>query len=87
MACEITEEATMLLLGQTPESPLSAAVRIFSAVIVSLALLVGISAHTRSSAEPKSSVTLKTLVSFCTDHHGFFLTGPSSKASDYRHET
>jgi len=61
----------MPLLGQMPDSPLTTACRVFGAEIVSLALLVGISAGMRSTAEPRSSLTPGFFVSLHIEDRGF----------------
>jgi hypothetical protein len=61
----------MPLFGQMPDSPLRTACRVFGAEIVSLALLVGISAGMRSTTEPRPSVTSDTLVSLHIEDRGF----------------
>jgi hypothetical protein len=71
MACKISQEAIMPLFGQMPDSPLRTACRIFGAVIVSLALLVGILAGMRSTTQLRPSVTPNALVSLHIEDRGF----------------
>ena len=87
MTLQTTEEATMSLFGQIADSPLRTASRVFGAVIISLALLVAISAHMRPTTEPRSSITASSLVSLNIDNQGSFLRGPSSNASGYEYES
>jgi hypothetical protein len=61
----------MPLFGQTGDSPLRTASRVFGAVIVSLAILVGISAGMRSTTEPRSNLTPGSLASLHIEDRGF----------------
>ena len=87
MTLQTSEEATMPQFGQIADSPLGTASRVFGAVIISLALLVAISAHMRPTPEPRSSTAVSSLVSLYIDNQDFFLWEPSSHASDYEHES
>jgi Ca2+/Na+ antiporter len=65
----------MTPLGYMAETPLRTASRIFGAVIITLALLVGISAFIRPTATRDPSIAPVPLVSLNTDNHGVLLIG------------
>jgi Ca2+/Na+ antiporter len=65
----------MTTLGFAAETPLRTASRIFGAVIITVALLVGILALVRPTAAQEPSIAPVPLVSLNTDNHGLLLIG------------